>query len=813
MKHRRQPIKIIELLAVMAFLLAINLPVEASVQLPNPSFDEDAANIGTPDGWVIHPKASVSLVTDKVSHGAKAAKFTEGYVLLSCDMNEENIAGLKLEGSIDAAGSDGAKLGIMFGFNIQQDGKTKFIYSRPVWDRKLEGNYQKITFACKIPDNAVKQRIWFGVYRSNSTGTVWLDNAALHAFRNQKLNPEELARQTALSRDWKYLQQRAETVSAKYPENQALITLKKEISDNLAAISKLEKNISDLETELQPRLDAGAALINKISNDSSDNITTLLCDPYVRIEPGASMPVEKQNRQLLSLGGEYQALGLTVSNNLPTPQHLTLTVSGLDAAIAGKPQVRRQVLMMNWYEREKALTADPLTLLQEKNGSYELSLDPGEIMGLYIGFKVKNGVSGTFPVTLQVGDARQTAELKVIARDFPAKQPFSNLQCIYPEQGAPGKYPDLAAKDLAEHYTTAMEFPYIPSVVFNPDGSIKSKDFKGGRHDRWMKAYASQNITLALFWEGFYKRFPVVNNGKREVLPFIGPDNRLTPEWSNAYVNLLKAWLDFAKSQGFGIEHFQMWAMDELASRDEFANPPGTKVKIGIDIYDLTRKHFPDLPLMVTAGNYTLPQDIRAYVGHVDIVNQAWPMPEKLFKWTPKGYKPREEFLNNTLSFLKEIPSLTLGSYRVDAGKKESVLASGRAYPLCAAGLGFSGVGTWAYNCSRGLTWDDTDKGLLDYIMVYDGTEEHPLNRRYNVTGELIVPSIRWEAMRMGIQDAKILLWLKSQANAGKLSPAATAEIQKISDTLEEFGRNLNYTNAAISNISHRLRELAGELQ
>ena len=49
--------------------------------------------------------------------------------------------------------------------------------------------------------------------------------------------------------------------------------------------------------------------------------------------------------------------------------------------------------------------------------------------------------------------------------------------------------------------------------------------------------------------------------------------------------------------------------------------------------------------------------------------------------------------------------------------------------------------------------WDDTDQGLLDYTFIYNGAEEHPLNRQVNPVGEIVVPSIRWEALRLGWQE------------------------------------------------------------
>ncbi|MPM58488.1 hypothetical protein SDC9_105319 [bioreactor metagenome] len=68
-----------------------------ALQFPNPSLDEDVANIGVPDGWKIPKTTAVKLVTDKVTHGRKAARFDDGYVLMFCDLEEQNLPGLNLQ--------------------------------------------------------------------------------------------------------------------------------------------------------------------------------------------------------------------------------------------------------------------------------------------------------------------------------------------------------------------------------------------------------------------------------------------------------------------------------------------------------------------------------------------------------------------------------------------------------------------------------------------------------------------------------------------------------------------------------------------
>jgi flagellar M-ring protein FliF len=53
-------------------------------QIPNPSFEEDRANIGLPDEWVFSPDVEVER-TSHASHGSRAVKFTSGYVLTKID--------------------------------------------------------------------------------------------------------------------------------------------------------------------------------------------------------------------------------------------------------------------------------------------------------------------------------------------------------------------------------------------------------------------------------------------------------------------------------------------------------------------------------------------------------------------------------------------------------------------------------------------------------------------------------------------------------------------------------------------------------
>jgi hypothetical protein len=791
----------------LTVLIMISIDTFASVQFPNPSLEEDAANIGCPDGWNIPKTTKVSLVTDKVSHGRKAGRFDDGYVLLSCDMQEPNLSELKLTISFDAAGLDGSELGVTIGCNRESNGKVAWGNSTILWNRKLNSAYTKINITTTLPKNAVKDRLVFTVFRSNKQGVVWLDNFSITSSHGKELTIDEKKALTILGRDWNYLASRISQTLKIKTNNPELLQARKETS---AIISQIESEDTALfKQDLNSKLTATLVEVNKALVNGEDNIAYFV-DAYERQNPDEIIPGKIiQSTEIITLGNEYQALGLSVANTLDKMQTIPITITG-DEMIFDKIEIRRQVFMMNWYKKERELIADPLTLLpSSKNQQWTLALDAGAIVKLYILFKVKKDISGEFPLKIKAGNSDLQVTVKVKPINLPSEPFFANFQCVYPQLNPTNKYPELAAKDLAEHYTTGIEFPFIPKVKFNPDGTISSEDFKGSNQTKWMHAYSKENIKLGLFWQGAYKSFPLAD--KQEKLPFINEKKELVQVWINAYTNLLDNWLKFAVKEGVSRQNFLIWGMDELSSHEEFANAPGSKIKIGIEIYKLAKKVAPGSRTMVTAGNYSLPQDVAAFSPYVDIILAAWPLPTSLSRWAPREFNPRKEFFDKTLPMLKAERArrgLTIDSYKVDAGKAEPVL-NARAYPVCAVGIGFTGVGSWAYNCSAGeTTWDDTDGGILDYIFVYNGEEKHPLNKMYNVTGEIIVPSIRWEAMRMGIQDAKILLYLKDRMEKDKCDAETTAELKAIIQQAENYGKNLNYTSEGINKISTRIREL-----
>ena len=153
---------------------------------------------------------------------------------------------------------------------------------------------------------------------------------------------------------------------------------------------------------------------------------------------------------------------------------------------------------------------------------------------------------------------------------------------------------------------------------------------------------------------------------------------------------------------------------------------------------------------------------------------------------------------------------MAIGSYHVARGKSDDLLVWNYAYPLIALGKGMTGVGHWAYNCGQGSTWHDWDgsrKVRLDYLFVYDGAEDNERNHRLNPTGERIVPSIRWEALREGIQVAKLMLALREARDAGETPGAIDAEVDALWAELDGLGpESERLTPEFVAGIADRTR-------
>lgn len=784
------------LLALALLLASIGGQAQEGGLLANPGFEEDTGNVGHPDGWIVGPKAVVRSVTGQAAEGARSLMATDGYGVAQQELQLPHLTGRLVRVALEARGGDGALMGVRIGFYRGAD-KKRWQDVPLFWDRPLTGAFETFQRTYKIPDDALPGRFWFCLYRSNQTGTVWFDNVRLHVTAG--LDDAAELRLVELSRDAGYLLSRldaavkaglADTAGAPWRERAAAIRDRADRGDGAL-----------LTAEPQPEavLNADtAALFRSLAQGRS--LLAAIVPPFERLAPDAVPPLAASTAQLVALRAERAWFGLDVAGAGSGPVRCRLRLAGLPAG--GEVVWRRQVFTTTWYTKGRTLVADPVVRLPG-GAEAELSLAPGELARLLVTVAVPaDAPAGEQALTVEIAPAsgapvRLPLKLTILPKAAPPAR-MAHYAFLYPTHPVVGNHGREAVADLVAHGVTDVEWPFLPPAEFGPNGELLKVDWSA--YDRWLESFGPSPIRLNTFWAPSYDRL-----GGPDGTPF----EVLSEPWGNALVNLLKAWLTHAAEQGVTADRITLLAVDEVHS-ESLEAAPDAAVRRYAEIARLLRSRIPGLRNYQTFGNYTFPADAAAMLDQIDVALPHLPLPERLSRLAPPDYNPATAFREQVQPLLEKARrerGLEIWSYHVAAGRSDDVLLWNRAYPALAAAAGRTGVAWWAYNVAHGKTWDDTDGRLLDYTFVYDGTEDHPLCHRWNVTGEVVVPSLRWEAVRAGLQEANLILTLQAAAHqpaAAEVLAAARAHAAAMSPGGPQL------TDSVMSDLGHRLRAAYG---
>lgn len=784
-------------LFALSSLMIVSTQATAQSQLANPGFEEDVANVGNPDGWSIHKDARVKVVSGQASQGSRALLVEDGYVTVFQDLQVPELAGRTVNLNVDAKGiSPNAVIGARIGY-MSQDNKWR---DAPLlWNKPITGQYQTYTAQRVLPADAKPGRLYIGFYRSDKKSSFYLDNIQL--LISSGLNASQMRRAVALARDANYFLNRLNSATAApvpQPLKQEWQKQAQAIVDEAnAAKGALSDRFEQHEATLHT---LNAALFQGLADGKA--LLVNWAPPHERLEPDA-VPQALTNRaqELVALRNEYRAIGLDVANGTNKPQSLTLQVRGLPSN--SEITWRRQVFTETWYTRGKTLLADPLPLLPLRNGASLLEVAPGENVRLYAEVKTTaNTSAGKHTITIELTEngtilETRTLTLTVLAPAAPPQR-MKHYQFLYTSSPIVNNHTAEAAKDLEDYGVTDIEWPFMPPAVFDARGNLQRVDFTF--YDRMLKDFGPTKIRLNVFWQSSYKKFQTADGTTLELL---------SPEWKNAFTQIFQAWLDHAQKQGVGNDRITILLADEIHSKS-LENAPDEGIAQLVEIFRFFKEKFPHTKHYLTLSYYAFPKDVAAALPYVDAIMPHLPQPPSLGRNAPPTYSPQNAFARETYPLLREEQKkrpLDIWSYHVVAGRSDDVNLKApwsRGYPLLAAATGHTGIGYWAYNVSSGSTWDDTDGNILDYNFVYDGGEKHPLNLKYNPTGEKVVPSLRWKAMRAGLQDADLYLALQARPRTPQIA-ALLETIQKMQGAGESFAPGI--TTAQLENFSRQLRE------
>jgi hypothetical protein len=785
-----------------AMLLGAAGSTPAQTQLANPSFEEDAGNVGNPDGWEIQKDAGVKVQSGDASDGNRALLVEDGYVAVYQNLQFPKLAGQNLSLSIDAkAVSPGAVFGVRIGY-ATEDGKWNDAVL--LWNKPLTEKYQTYTAARPFPANAKAGRLYLGLYRSDKKSTFLVDNVRLQI--GGGLPENEVHRAVVLARDAGYFLNRLEAAAKNetLPQQEQWQAAAQEVMrEAQAQNASLTEKFENYEAQIRS---LNAELFGVLAKNKP--LMVAWAQPFERLAPDALPRAgSTPGTEIMALRGEHCALGFDVAIAAKTPQKISIALSGLPPQ--SRAMWRRQVFTETWYTKGKTVVADPLTQLASEAGSTLLEIASGEIARLLLDLVVDGSTpAGQYALQItfsQNGKPLETrrATLRVLPQAAPPRR-MAHYEFGYTTERPISTSGKEAVRDLVAHGVTDIEWAYMPKAVFDAEGNLQSMDFS--QYDKMLQSFAASPIRLNVFWQPSYAKFTTQNGATLEVL---------SPAWKNAFAQSFAAWLKRAKEKGVSAERITVLIKDEIHSKS-LENAPDAGIQEYVAISKFFKEKFPQIKNYLTLSFYAFPADVKAALPYVDVIMPHLPQPEQLTRNAPPTYNPRTAFAGEIYPMLRAKKELQLWSYHVASGRSDDVAAKGpwnRAYPLMAAVTGHTGIAVWAYNAFSGSTWDDTDGSLLDYNFIYDGTENHPINQKWNVTGETIVPSLRWEALRAGLQDADIVLALQETLKDGQLADAQSekvkellAQAQKISGSGGTLAESA--TIIEIENLSQKLREV-----
>lgn len=315
---------------------------------------------------------------------------------------------------------------------------------------------------------------------------------------------------------------------------------------------------------------------------------------------------------------------------------------------------------------------------------------------------------------------RQRRDLRfrvnVLPTEFPRTGKPFGLTWAYLDRQPCKRFPEDCIRDMAEHainvHVVHMSDTGIKTMTFDKYGQIESgPDFSG--LGRWIERFGTKDQFYVLL--NYYGWLPKELGGRDNDIGIMEQENFRT------YALKLKS---FLASRGVGVAQFAHYPWDEPADERGTAGVVSFgKLLDGTD---------PEQRALVTVSNAATVGMIEAMAPYVDV----WVPSLDLTEAKRVAVDADEGALKFSYSVLNRESSPYFG-YRLSG--------------LKALKRGYDGIGFWSYNdCGadpNASVWDDRDRDQTDCSVIYEGS-----------TGP--VPSVRWEAWRLGVQDYRWCEWL-----------------------------------------------------
>lgn len=745
----------------LAVFLCGRVIAQSDNLLTNGNFEEDAANVGFPDHWSSNQPDSIETARLSGSEGriVQVAKNASSLIqtIPANALQSEGTLHLSLR-------VRGPNAQVSAGIRAK-DTKGKSRTFSFIKSRAVSQDWETFTAVVSLPKGTKFSEAELILGKDGGDGTLYLDNVIL---TSGNLGAEAF-KVVHEMREWRYLVRKAEQISDTSLKKKVIarseevgILLSRKTESALAAVPDLQKE----------RLAFSLSVLKAASKENM--FAARLSNPLERLNPESLAWLQNKESQLQTiLSGEEALLGIVIANIQSEAADIRI-----QAFVDGAPieaRLRRQVFLDTWYTRGETRVADPLVLCPRSDDGWAVRIDTAEEAAFLI--EIPKLDAGQHVVEIRLSSGEHSQVLKSSITTLTATAPadgdrlFEYMAFCYPGQSFMRDPIEDSIRDMERLGVTAFEFPYLPKIQLKKNGELISIQWTGF-HEQWLAALKTSPLAIVLFIEPGMKTLKDENGA---AIPFG------SPEWERAYREILISFVAVAERHGIDRNRLINIPKDEAFSKDQ-TGAPDEHMRLAIQSFRISKETVPEMRTMATVTYYTYYADLIALLPYADIVLPHWPYPEKLTRYASPSYNPREAWLREIKPLLfqeREKRSLEVWSYHVANGKANDPLKYNLAYPTLAATAGLTGASHWAYAAQSGSTWDDTDGKILDYILAYDGFEKHPLNEQWNVTCEHIVPSIRWFAVREGLNDARLLRYLIAQSKSSQVEELLK-EIRKV---------------------------------
>ena len=292
---------------------------------------------------------------------------------------------------------------------------------------------------------------------------------------------------------------------------------------------------------------------------------------------------------------------------------------------------------------------------------------------------------------------------------------------------------DAVYKDLLDHHVNVFDLP-VPVATYDAEGNIASEDFAAVGD-----AVSRVPEDSFFLWHG-----ADTIARPEEGAPAVG-----TPEWERAFRTHVQRFMEYLRTKGVGYDRHANYIIDEPGIEG------GRRVDLTVRVAKLYKAVDPKIRIFTNPAGGATAEHIDRLVEVADIFDPIWHGTEPGYVHLPRILAACDTvWTYNCGDGVRDLPNMSYYWSMIWKG----------------AEWGMTGIGHWSYAGRQADFWNGKTPNGCDWELVYPGAAS-------------IVPSRRWQAVRIGVEDGARLALVKDAAAtaraAGKAEEAERLERER----------------------------------